>query len=84
MLLLAAMLLPAARARADLYQQQADAAWRQADLCARESFKKFPDHTPDGNARREPARRACLRNHKLPVPVAAPQAGGAPPNGDKP
>ena len=81
MLLLAAMMLPPAAVRADVYQQDADAAWRQADLCAHDAFKKFPDHTPDGNARRETSRRQCLRNHKLPVP-ATPQPSGAPPNGN--
>ena len=83
MLLLAAMLLPAARARADLYQQQADAAWRQADLCARDAFKKFPDHTPEGNAQRETVRRECMRNNELPAAAGAPRPGDAPQRGEE-
>lgn len=82
MMLLAAAMLPAGLARADIYQQDANAAWRQADLCSRDAFKKFPDHTPDANAQRETARRECLRNHKLPLPAAVPQASGERPSGD--
>ncbi len=71
MLIAAALLAPAAIARADVNQQNANAAWRQADQCLHDALKKFPDHTPEGNAQRETARRECLRNHKLPEPTAA-------------
>jgi hypothetical protein len=71
MLVAAALTVPAAVVRADVNQQSAGAAWRQADQCAREAMKKFPDHTPAGNAKRDAARRACLRDHKLPEPAAA-------------
>jgi len=58
-------------ARADQVQRSASAAWKQGDRCAQDAFKKFPDYTPEANAKREAARRACLRNHRLP------DAGGA-------
>jgi len=61
-------------ARADAQQQQNFAIWHQMDQCAKEAYKKYPDHTPEGNAKREAARQACLRAHRLPVrdPVVPP------------
>lgn len=82
MMLAAVLLLPGGIARAEVNQQNASAAWRQADLCTRAAFKKFPDHTPQGNAERETARRECLRNHKLPAPDGVPQVSDAPASGD--
>jgi hypothetical protein len=70
-LVAAALVMPAAAARADVNQQNANVAWRQADQCTRDALKKFPDHTPEANAQRDVARRQCLRNHKLPEPAAA-------------
>lgn len=64
------VLLPVA-ARADMNQQNSNDAWRQADRCAHEAFQKYPDYTPDSNAKREVARRACLRDHHLPAPASA-------------
>ena len=29
--------------------------------------KQYPDHTPEGNAKREVARQNCLRQRRLPV-----------------
>jgi hypothetical protein len=74
-LALAAALLPLA-AQADENQKNSSAAWRQADRCAQAAFQKFPDYTPESNAKREAARRACLRDHRLPEPgsAAAPPA----------
>jgi hypothetical protein len=71
MLLAAALAMPVAAARADVNQQNANKAWRQADKCAQDAVKKFPDHTPEGNAQREAARRQCLRDNKLPEPAAS-------------
>jgi len=71
LLIAAALLVPAGAARADVNQQNANAAWHEADQCLHDALKKFPDHTPQGNAQREAARRECLRNHKLPEPTAA-------------
>lgn len=63
-------------AHADMNQKNSSAAWRQADRCAHEAFEKFPDYTPNSNAKREAARLACLRNNRLPEPgsAAAPPA----------
>jgi hypothetical protein len=52
---------------ADLNQRKADTAWKAADNCAQDAFRKFPDYTPASNAKREAARQACLRDHRLPV-----------------
>jgi hypothetical protein len=80
LVLMCALLLPIA-ARADTHQKNSGDAWRQADRCAHEAFQKYPDYTPDSNAKREVARRACLRDHHLPEPGAA---AAAPPGRDKP
>lgn len=58
-------------ALADAQQQQSFTAWRAMQDCARQANKLFPDHTPDGNTKREAAREECLRTHHLPV-VAQP------------
>jgi hypothetical protein len=81
LLLAAALLLPGGLARADQNQMDANTVWKQASLCVQDSFKKYPDYTPDSNAKRDAARRACLRNHKLPVTGAAmePSPPGADP-----
>ena len=74
---MAAVLLSLMPARADDSQTNANMAWKQGDACARAAFKKFPDYTAESNAKREAARRTCLRNHRLPEP--APEAGNMPP-----
>jgi hypothetical protein len=61
-----AVVIALAPARADEIQRDASAAWKQGDRCAEEAFKEFPDYTPESNAKREAARRACLRDHRLP------------------
>ncbi|HUZ71700.1 MAG TPA: hypothetical protein VMU87_01835 [Stellaceae bacterium] len=61
----AALLLPGA-AMADMNQSDASKAWREADNCTHEAFRKFPDYTRESNAKREVARLSCLRNHGLP------------------
>jgi hypothetical protein len=68
-LALAAWLVPAAPrfAHADAQQQQSFNAWRAMQDCARSANKQFPDHTPEGNTKREAAREECLRLHHLPV-----------------
>ena len=53
--------------RADALQTQSFAAWRAMQECAKQANKQFPDHTPEGNAKREAARQECLRAHRLPV-----------------
>jgi len=71
-LALATLLMPAAPrvARADAQQSQNFAAWHAMQDCARQANKQFPDHTPEGNAKREAAREECLRLHHLPVTKA--------------
>jgi hypothetical protein len=45
-----------------------ESVWAEADRCAHEAARLFPDYTPQGNAARENYRRACLRAHDLPAP----------------
>ncbi len=74
-LALAVALGPPPRATwADAQQVQNFGVWRQMQDCAKQANKQFPDHTPDGNAKREAARQECLRAHRLPVtdPVVSP------------
>lgn len=63
-------------ARADAQQTQTFAIWRTMEECARQASKASPDHTPEGNAKREAARQECLRDHRL--PVSAPPPAPAP------
>jgi ABC-type sugar transport system substrate-binding protein len=76
-LALAAMALTLAPrlARADAQQQQSFTVWNQMADCARQAAKKFPDHTPDGNSKREADRQNCLRLHHLPVTAAPGNSG---------
>ena len=69
--LVLAMVVAPLAARADANQKNSSAAWRQADRCAQQAFQKFPDYTTESNAKREAARRACLRDHRLPEPGSA-------------
>jgi hypothetical protein len=63
--------------RADAQQQQSFTVWNQMADCARQAAKRFPDHTPDGNAKREAARQNCLRARHLPVTAAPPPVNNA-------
>jgi len=40
--------------------------WAQSDNCGKESFRKFPDYTTEGAAKRDAYMRECLRKHRLP------------------
>jgi hypothetical protein len=42
--------------------------WHAADDCNREAFKKYPDYTQEGAAKRDAYLRQCLRDHHLPPP----------------
>jgi hypothetical protein len=77
-IVVAAVVLAAAPrlARADAQQQQSFSIWNQMADCARLAAKQYPDHTPEGNAKREVARQNCLRQRHLPVTPAAPTVGG--------
>jgi len=48
--------------------------WHTADDCNREAFKKYPDYTQEGAAKRDAFLRACLRDHRLPPPGNTGQA----------
>jgi len=76
-LVLAALAVTAAPrlARADAQQQQSFTAWNRMADCARAAAKQYPDHTPEGNAKREAYRQNCLRQRHLPVTGAPPQTG---------
>lgn len=69
---LAALALPPRPARADAQQTQSFQIWRQMQDCAKLANKQFPDHTVEGNAKREAARQECLRVRRLPVSAPAP------------
>lgn len=55
-------------------EQQAQAAWRKEDDCARAAFVKFPDYVPESNAKRAEATRQCERDNHLPERVPANEA----------
>ena len=57
-------LVPQAQAQ----YKESQKKWLLADVCTRAAFKKFPDYTLEGNARRENYRRACMRDNGLPAP----------------
>ena len=59
------LLLPYA-ARADNSQKDTGEAWRQTDRCAHEAFQKYPDYTPQSNAKREARLKECLAGANLP------------------
>jgi hypothetical protein len=71
MLTAAAVSLPRF-ALADANQTQSFAQWKQMENCAKSARKQFPDFTPEGNAKREAARQACLRANRLPVTEPVP------------
>lgn len=59
-------------ALADASQNQSFTLWHQMQDCAKQAAKQFPDHTPEGNTKRENARQECLRAHRLPVTEPVP------------
>jgi hypothetical protein len=64
-LFILALTLPPAHAQT--LQQQSAVIWRNMKICAQQAAILFPDHTPEGNTRREAARLDCLRRNHLPV-----------------
>ncbi len=60
-------LVTATAVRADTRQVESVNAWKMMADCAKQAAKQFPDHTPEGNAKREAARQECLRTRHLPV-----------------
>ncbi len=48
--------------------------WKAMDRCAKQAQTLFPDHTPEGNAKRDAALNACLSAGNLPprAPLSPP------------
>jgi hypothetical protein len=68
---LAFVCLVASEGRAQLPGQEnaftrSERVWKLRDLCARTAQKQFPDHTAEGNAKRESSYRKCLEANNLP------------------
>ncbi|HUK00338.1 MAG TPA: hypothetical protein VLV85_18950 [Stellaceae bacterium] len=71
----AALWLPTP-ASADQNWKTSSAVWRAMDKCNDTAHKAYPDYTPESNAKREAARKKCLRGGNLPgdaSPAPAPQ-----------
>jgi hypothetical protein len=62
--MLAATALPA---RADDKLKNSSGTWKSMDNCNAAAIRAFPDYTPDSLAKREAARRRCLRQSNLPL-----------------
>lgn len=80
LLALLAAALWAAHAAADEKLRQSDVVWKAMDYCTRAATKAYPDYTAEALAKREVARRLCLRRGNLPGGDDAPvpdATGGA-------
>jgi hypothetical protein len=62
----------------DTKLERSNKKWAQNDTCGKESFRKFPDFTVEGAAKRDAYMRECLRKHRLPPrnDLAQPQQPG--------
>ena len=56
---------------------RSERVWKLRDTCARISQKQFPDHTAEGNAKRERAFQQCLEANNLPYEPITPPKGGS-------
>jgi hypothetical protein len=73
---LAAACAVAPESYAQLPQQEgaykrSERAWKLRDTCSRIAQKQFPDHTAEGNAKREHAFQQCLAANNLPYEPSA-------------
>src|SRR5689334_12130370 len=74
--------LAASPARAQIPGQEnafkrSERVWKVRDVCARTAQKQFPDHTAEGNAKRENSYRKCLEANNLPYePSASTESSG--------
>jgi hypothetical protein len=58
--------------------KRSERIWKVRDVCARTAQKQFPDHTAEGNAKRESSYRKCLEANNLPYePGASPEGSGS-------
>lgn len=65
--LVAAMIGTEAANAGSVRQKQSYDVWRIEDDCAHAAFLKYPDYTPESNAKRDRATRLCeARNHLPP------------------
>ncbi len=80
-----ALLGTAGPSAADQNWKTSSQLWGRQDRCAREAFKKFPDYTREGNAKREHEFQQCLAQGNLPprelvntpFPAPAPPPAGS-------
>jgi hypothetical protein len=73
--------LLASEARAQIPGQEnpftrSQRVWKVRDACARIAQKQFPDHTAEGNAKRERAFQQCLEGNNLPYESNTPKSSG--------
>jgi hypothetical protein len=60
--------------------KRSERVWKLRDVCARTAQRQFPDHTADGNAKRESSYRKCLEANNQPYePSALPERSGSSP-----
>jgi len=52
---------------------RSERVWKVRDACSRSAQKQFPDHTAEGNAKRERAFQQCLEANNLPYEPSAPK-----------
>jgi len=62
----AALLLAGAAQATTVRQKQSDSVWHAADECAHAAFLKYPDFTPESNAKRDRETRLCEARQGLP------------------
>jgi len=65
-LFVAVLISPGAAFAVTQYGQQMLRNWAQADRCAAQATKQFPDYTADALAKRDQALQECLSNSVLP------------------
>jgi hypothetical protein len=82
-IVLASVCLVASEGLAQLPGQEnaftrSERVWKLRDVCARTAQKQFPDHTAEGNAKRESSYRKCLEANNLPYePSASTEKSGS-------
>jgi hypothetical protein len=77
-LIAAAVCLMVSEARAQIPGQEnpftrSQRVWKVRDACSRSAQKQFPDHTAEGNAKRERAFQQCLEAYNLPYESNTPK-----------
>jgi hypothetical protein len=57
--------------------KRSERVWKVRDACARTAQKQFPDHTAEGNAKRESSYRKCLEANNLPYEPSPENSGSS-------